>query len=276
MQHKTICSIFLSSSLFVCVGLFGQDKSYFKLSGSYLTNSVYNGRKDSTILPYIIPSITYYDKSGFNIGTSIYYLNSANAQRVDLVSIDADYDFKIANQVNGSIYASKYFYNANSTSVRGDSKGALGGSFSYENNIISVSGDASVLFSDKSDFLFTPSVYHTFNFGDKNNAWAIAPTITANIGTLNYYKQYFQNIDKKRRRVLPQLVQFKNADGILLLDYELSLPITYDGKGWGLYITPTYAIPQSPIQVTTPGGNIFRTEKLENSFYAEFGLYVTF
>ena len=62
-----------------------EEQSYFKLSGSYLTNAVYNGRKDSATLPYITPSLAYYDKSGFNIGVSASYLNSADAHRIDFV-----------------------------------------------------------------------------------------------------------------------------------------------------------------------------------------------
>ena len=61
-----------------------------------------------------------------------------------------------------------------------------------------------------------------------------------------------------------------------ILDYELSLPIAYDAKKWGLFFTPTYAIPQNPISYTAPGGNIFVAEKFDNVFYAEFGAYLKF
>jgi hypothetical protein len=281
MHHQPFyAGLIITYCLVINFNAFAQKKdsgetSYFKLSGSYLTNSFYNGRKDSAMLPYITPTLTYYDKSGFNISSSVSYLYSAAAKRIDLFSIDAGYDFKIAKQLSGSVYASKYFYNSNSTAVQEDTKGILGGTINYENNIISVGADIGILFSQKNDFVFTPSIYHSFEFGGDAKAWNIAPTVTANIGTLNYYKQYFSNITKKRTGVV-RLVQVKNADGVLLLDYELSLPITYDGKKWGLFITPAYAIPQNPIQVTSPGGSVFREEKIENSFYGEFGVYVKF
>ena len=197
MQRKTLYAILcIVCCLFAQFNLHAQEKSkeeqsYFKLSGSYLTNAVYNGRKDSATLPYITPSLAYYDKSGFNIGVSASYLNSADAHRIDLFSIDAGYNFKIAKQVNGSVYASKYFYNTNSTNVQGNAKGLLGGTVSYENDILSISGDIGVLFSQKNDFFFIPSIYHGFSFGSDDNEWNIAPTVTASIGTLNYYKQYF-------------------------------------------------------------------------------------
>jgi len=228
------CQLLICTYECLCSGKNKEETSYFKLSGSYLTNSVYNGRKDSAALPYITPALTYYDKSGFSIGGSISYLSSAAAKRIDLFSIDAGYDFKIAKQLSGSVYASKYFYNSNSTAVQGETKGILGGSISYENDIISVSSDIGVLFSQKNDFFFTPSINHSFSFGGDDNAWNIAPTITASIGTLNYYKEYFSNIPK-RRTGIAQLVQIRNADGVLLLDYELSLPITYDAKN-GVYL----------------------------------------
>src|ERR1700712_5740709 len=64
-------------------------KSYFSAGLSYLTNSVYNGRKDSVATPYITPTIGYYDKSGFFIDGSLSYLSRAGSSRIDLFNIEA-------------------------------------------------------------------------------------------------------------------------------------------------------------------------------------------
>jgi len=45
-------------------------KSYFSATVSFLSNSVYNGRKDSVATPYLTPMLGYYDKSGFFIDAS--------------------------------------------------------------------------------------------------------------------------------------------------------------------------------------------------------------
>ena len=58
-----------------------------------LSNSIYNGRKDSVATPYITPMIGYYDKSGFFIDASLSYLAKAGSSRIDMYNIDAGYDY---------------------------------------------------------------------------------------------------------------------------------------------------------------------------------------
>lgn len=246
--------------------------SYFKLEASYLNNYVYNGRKDSLPFPYFTTTLTYYHKSGFSLGSSLSYVTNENY--FDLVTIDAGYDYSINHFFSGSFYGNKYFYNANSNSVKGSSKGNLGATLSYESAIISVSADIGVLFSAKSDFYLIPSIYHDFSFGQEGSLLTISPNITLNIGTLNYYKEYLNK--PKRNLPPPPRIQIQNASGILLLDYEFSAPITYEATHWGLFFTPTYAIAKSPLQITRPNGNIFYTETLENSFYFEVGASIRF
>ena len=68
-------------------------KSYGSLSINYLTNSVYNGRKDSVLTPYITTSLAYYDKSGLFVNGSLSYLSRAGSSRIDLFNLEAGYDF---------------------------------------------------------------------------------------------------------------------------------------------------------------------------------------
>jgi hypothetical protein len=275
MQQKIINILFVlffTSTVYAQNSNTKQEQSYTKASLSYLSNNVYNGRKDSLLFPYITPSLTYYNKSGFSIGGSVSYATTES--KIDLITIDAGYDFTIAKNFSGSAYASKYFYNSNSNSVKGSAKGNLGVSFAYEPGLINASIDAGILFSNKSDFYIIPSIYHDFELGNDDNTFTISPTATINLGTLNYYKSYLTNT--KRNNILSQLIQVKNTDGLLLLDYELSIPVKYDAHNWGLFFTPTLAIPKSPAELTRPNGNVFYTEKLENTFFAEFGVYIHF
>ena len=248
--------------------------SYFKLATSYLTNAVYNGRKDSVTLPYITPSLGYYDKSGFYISGALSYLSSSSNSRIDLFSLTTGYDFNLSDKVSSGIYASKDFYNNTSTAVRSETTGSLGGNISYDPGFISVNGGINVLFSSQTDVSLDGSVAHSFSLGEEGNEWNITPTVAVNLGTQNYYQDYFQNRGKKKNGNSGTVQVQQNKFGIL--DYELSLPVSYDATKWGLYLTPTYAIPQNPISVTAPGGNTFVSQKLENVFYAQFGVYIKF
>ena len=247
--------------------------SYFKLSASYLTNSVYNGRKDSTILPYLTPSIGYFDKSGFFVRGSLSYLAASGNSRIDLFVLQTGYNFTISDKLYGGIYGSKYFYNNSSTGVRSESKGGLGGSLSYDPGFLTVSGGIDLSFSSKTDVNIFGSLEHGFYFGDKGDEWSITPTITANAGTQNAYQDYVKK-RKSKGSTTTGIQTSSNNFGIL--DYELSLPIAYDAKKWGLFLTPTYAIPQNPISIASSTGSGYTTEKLANVFYAELGAYIKF
>ena len=249
-------------------------RGYFKLATSYLTNAVYNGRKDSVTLPYITPSLGYYDKSGFYISGSLSYLSSTVESRIDLFSLSTGYDFKVSDKVNGGIYASKDFYNNSSSAVRSESKGSIGGNISYDPGFITFNSGINLLFSSQTDITLNGSLAHSFSFGDEGNAWNITPTLAVNVGTQNFYQDYIKNRSKKKSGNTSAVQVQQNKFGVL--DYELSIPVAYDAKKWGLYLTPTYAIPQNSISYTAPGGNTFISPKLENVFYAEFGVYLKF
>lgn len=258
--------------------------SYFKVSTSYLTNSVYGGRKDSTTLPYITPSIGYYDKSGFFVKGSLAYLSATGNSRIDLFSVETGYDFTISDNLSGGIYASKYFYNNSSTAVRSEMKGGLGGNLDYDLGAITLSSGLDLSFSSKTDITASGAVAHGIYFGEKGNEWGFTPTIAINFGTQNYYQDYIKNRKSKggsrgsggNSGGSGSTIVTSGSNKFNILDYELSAPITYDGNKWGLFFTPTYAIPQNPLSIASSSSSDYVTEKLDNSFFAEFGIYIKF
>lgn len=249
--------------------------SYFKFSTGYLSNAVYNGRKDSLAIPYITPSLGYFDKSGFYVSTSLSYLAAKGSRRIDLVSLSAGYDFTIGSSFDGGIYASKDFYSRSSTAARSEITGSLGAYFSYNPGPVTLGGGVDMLLSANSDITVSSSLSHAFSFGKTGDAWGISPTLSAGFGTQHYYQTLLKNRPKKKNGNQAG-VQVQENNQFSILSYEISLPLTYDANKWGFYFTPTYAIPKSPVSRTNPGGTVFIVEKLENVFYAELGFYVKF
>ena len=175
--------------------------SYFKFSVNYLTNAVYYGRKDSLVLPYITPAISYHDKSGLYFEGSLSYLAGTGAQ-IDAAEITTGYVFDSKNgKLSGDVYASKYFTNNSSYSVHGEVKGAIGGSLYYNAGPVSINGGADISFSGKTDAAINFGLSHAFEFGD-NKHWAITPSALVNAGTQNFYENYFTNrkFSQRRRR----------------------------------------------------------------------------
>lgn len=272
-------------------------KSYWKFTTSYLTNSVYNGRQDSLPTPYLTPELGYFDKSGFYVSGSLSVLLSNNTSRLDLSTLNAGYQFTVSDKFSGEVYASKNWYNQSSSNIKSDIKGGAGSSLNYDLNIVQLNGGIDFSFAQKTDYAFNFGLSHGFEFNSGDNAFSIEPSFTANWSTLHSYEGYINRKLKKRKGVnvpagstiTAQTVVQNNK--LTLLDYECSLPLSYETKKIGFAVTPTFAIPLNPIYTTTivtitpkNGTPITTTENstpaaekhLMNRFYVEFAFYVKF
>src|SRR5580700_10863694 len=78
-------------------------KTHIETGMNYQSNDVYLGRKDSSVLPYYIPFLSYFHKSGLYFSAGLNFLKNTEASRVDLVTLEAGYVFSSGNydgQVN--------------------------------------------------------------------------------------------------------------------------------------------------------------------------------
>jgi hypothetical protein len=260
--------------------------SYFKFQTTYLTNSVYAGRKDSAALPYFTPSIEYNHKSGLYLGASISYLANSNS-RIDVWSLDLGYSFDILKKLHTNLYINKPFYNSNSRNVQSNVSFYTGGTLSYETKIINISATGNVMFGSESDFSLILSLDHQFSWDGKKDAiWTITPMLNTYLGSVGFYQNYkFQRVNPRNN--LPQTVNvtISSPNQFQVLSYEFSLPIYFDKTKWGIFLNPTFAIPVNPIittyKATGPYGGVIIpetkiTENISNSLFAEFGVYYKF
>jgi hypothetical protein len=278
-----------------------KEKSYFKAELNYVSNSIYLGRKDSATLPYITPSIGYYHKSGFYASGSAAY--STTDKRFDYFSLDAGYEFNISSKLAGSVYANKSFYNDSSSNVSSDIGAGLGAGLSYDFGFVELHGGVDISFASKTDYGLNFSVAHTFDL-DEDGGWTIAPNALVNFNTLNFYEGYTNRTNGKKQKLKNPLVTSvastttitnKKANDLTLMDYEINVPISYEARKWGLYFTPTLAIPQNAIYTSTTSVITFRSppapnptqtntmdstpsseKNLKSVFYAEVGVYFKF
>ena len=303
-RYNCYCILLIACLVSVQFG-FSQDKtkemnsvsSNGKLSLSYLSNSIYNGRKDSLTTPYITPSIGYYDKSGFYVSGALSYLSNAKESRIDLFSFDIGYDISITDKLSSNFYANKSFFNQSSTAIKSDIKGSLGASFGYDLDFIQLNLGTEAIFSQKPDLLLNIGFGHAFNSGDADHLLSINPSINVNWSTLNFYEGFTsRKVTKKIGQLLANVASATSTtivdkNRFTLLDYEISVPLSYDTKKFGFFLTPYFALPQNPINTNTTTIIKFRngtqttliqnstplSEKtLENSFYLEMGVYVKF
>ena len=264
--------------------------SYWKVSGSYLSNSVYYGRQDSLATPYLTPSFGYYDKSGLYVSGSLSFLMNKSSNGIDLTSLDLGYEFSASDKFSGVVYANKSWYNQSSSNIKSDIKGSLGTSLSYDLNAVQLNGGADFTFSSKTDIGLNLGLSHSFLWGEQDHLFTLEPSVTTYWSTLHSYEGYInRKIGKKPGTGLPAnatvtAVTSVQNNKMTLLDYELALPFSYETKKAGFILTPTFAIPQNPIFTTTdittklPGGaqssqtvnSTPQSEKtLTNNFYVE-------
>ena len=270
--------------------------SYFKLDASYLTNSVYLGRKDSLTLPYITPALSYYHKSGLYASVYVGFLNSKETKQVDYYSFDLGYEFKITDNMTANVYGDKTFNNDSSNRVNGDINGRLNANLTYDFNVVELSSEFNTYFSAKTDFAFFSSINHAFYLGKEDRQWTINPTALVNFSTLNFYEGYTSGKVGRKQLLNPNIVSVTATTTVennkmTLMNYELSLPISFETKRFGFYITPTYSIPHNAINtktvivatrkngtksINTVNSTPYSERYLEKTFYGEIGFNVKF
>ncbi len=285
--------IFLAAAI-LCLSLRGEAQdstknktsSYLEAGTNYLSNNVYLGRHDSLRIPYLTPSLNYYNKSGFYASGSLSYLTSAADSRIDLVEIDAGYSY-VKNKFSAQLSAERDFYNSQSKNVKAETKGSLNASVSYDWIFVKPLLEGGIVFNDKNDYYAAFGLSHAFFFDHDN--FEIDPSFLINASTQNYYNAYYSQRKYKVKRkngtvsmnstkaYLPNTSQFK------ILDYEISAPVYYALGNFIIDFTPTESIPVNPnvavVTVTPSSGNAvtkYKTEKLSSIFYWSAGITYSF
>ena len=263
-------------------------KSHFETSFNYQSNDVYMGRKDSSVLPYYIPEFSYYHKSGIFISASLYYLKNQTASRIDLVTIDAGYQFKTGHY-DGQVTVSKYFYSSQSTSVTSEISASAEYQNSYDLGFIKTTFTGTLNIGNKLDFAGIFALEHRFSLIDDN--LDITPTFAVAASTQNFYSDYYKTrrYTIKRKGAAGQTAMENisgtvvDASSFKILDYEPTIPIEYAVGKCVISFIPTYSIPVNPalidIQTTKANGmvvNKTKTEQIENTFYWTLGVSFLF
>ena len=261
------------------------DKSHFEAGLSYLSNSVYQGRQDSLKVPYLTPTFSYYNKSGFYASSSLSYLNSAGVSRIDLFDIDLGYMFTV-HKLSADFYVEKDFYNSQSKNVKSETKGSLNGGLSYDLGFIQTAIQGGIEFNVTNDYYAAFGLGHSFFLADDN--LEIKPSFLVNASTQNYYSSYYAKrkfVARKKQTGAGTSVKayLQNASDFKIMDYELTIPVDYSVGKFIFDFTPTLAMPVNPnvvVTTVTPPSGISatrtKTEALSNVFFWSLGITYSF
>jgi len=260
------------------------DTSYTSISLNYISDAIYIGRKDSISAPYLYPSITYYNKSGFYANGSFSYLTKSNESRIDLFLLTAGYEFTI-KKFDGDISVTKYFFNEDSYNVISEVQADLTAAFRYDLDLINFELVASTYFNNNSssDFFLSSEISH--DFITSNNKFQLSPTVGVQFGSQNFYEEYYMNnrLGNGQRgsgngnNSMSQAttnVTIQESEKFNLMAVELSLPIWYVQKPFTISFLPALVFPQNEATIVTEETLI--NENLEETFYWMIGLSYEF
>lgn len=260
----------------------GNTESYILTDISYLNDAVFMGRRDSIGVPYIFPSIGYYDKSGFFVDASASYLVGSEENRVDLFLTSLGYTFS-SEKLNGGISGTAYFFNEDSYNAKSSVLGDISGFLSYDFKVLEVSVMASTYFNDGSSTdIFTGLMLDRI-FYSNDKSFLINPSVTVYAGSQYFYQEYYSTSRLGNRKIKGQgqgsggsnstvstTVEIQEVSNFKILNVEFSLPLQYYHKQFIFSFTPVLALPQSSATITTEDTVI--TENLESSFYFSAGI----
>jgi hypothetical protein len=272
LKYLLLSGIAFAASLFVHAQEqieLRHEKSYFDVSANYLSNAVYFGRKDSAFTRYFRPSISYHHKSGLYVDVGLsYQTGNAKQKRTDLFSIDAGYEFYMGERIQGDLHASRLFFKNIKEDIFPDLKGIAGFNMMYDTYLFEIDGSADLYFSKNKRLITRLGISREFEIGKK---LSIIPGIHAISGTqYYYYDDLHEYITPDEDTILTATWKKK----ISLLDYEISVPVIYETKWYGIYLIPTYAIPKNPVnfEIDEDEKRLNR-ELLIRSFFVELGVH---
>ncbi|WP_242084612.1 hypothetical protein [Aestuariivivens sediminis] len=259
-----------------------RDASYISFSLNYTNDAVFMGRKDTLSAPYVFPSITYYNKTGFYTTGSFSFLTRPNESRIDLFLITAGYDFTL-KRFAADLSFTKYFFNADSYNVKSQIEADITASMVYDFNYVNIEAGAIVFFSNesRSDVFLTSGISHDFSTKNQKLQWS--PTIGMYFGSQNFYEEYYINKSYGgggqkgaghgggdiTQSMVPSLV-IEESEKFSLMAIAFSSPIWFVHKPFLAVLAPNYVIPRTPATLTTDG-EVYK-EDLDNTFYFTVGI----
>lgn len=294
MKHLTSILLSIGICLFPTIQIQAAEsdsivvkKSNLAVGLRYLSNNVYLGRIDSANIMYLVPTIGYYHKSGLHIGASLNYQLDAGINKVDAISFEGGYEFNIGDKFNAGLTAEKYFYDMNSISLNSVNDYAVGSNFAYDFSIVSLSAAAALAFNNKTDIITQIGLTKSFEI----NKFAIEPAFRLNAGTQNYYNAYLVagkshlTGNKGHGKGLGSIKSngkgttgttttttttatsytVQAASSYKVLDYEISVPISYNVHNFKFDLIPTYSIPVNAASILSSTGTVEK-ENISNHF----------
>lgn len=229
----------------------------FKIGLDYISNNVFMGRTGTTTTPTFAPNAKYGFGSGLYFSGTLDFLPNNKTKKLDGGDLSAGYDFDLSDDLSGVVSYTKFLYSSASTRIGSSISSTFNAGLNYDiTDVVTPYVDVDYNVNRKGitdDIFFNFGISHDFItrkiFTDRD-LFLISPSVSANIGSQNFYDAYlikkvFKNAKKTevQNTLINQYEQ--NLNKLKLLDYEFSTPLEYKLNHFIFQFTPTYAIVES-------------------------------
>jgi hypothetical protein len=215
------------------------------VSTEYASDRVVYGRKLSTALPNIAPSLSYEAPSGFYTNLTIYRLLQP-VQKIYETDWNTGWDFTVTKKLKAGVGYTRFFYSKDTSLQQFQFRSTLVNQFelnlTLETKVITAKLYFDYLFgSGSSDVILPLDLSHKFKFEnpftEDNDELLIEPTASIYLGTNNYVSLY----KKGRGKGVSEVNNTKfGYQGI-----EFALPVEYDIGKFIFTASGHYNIPQA-------------------------------
>ena len=250
-------------------------KIEFAVGIGYNSSLNYYGRTDSMKSKGIYPFAALTFSNGIYLKSNFIFIN--NALGIDYAASIAEAGVNFKNKkenVVGNVFASKYFYNQNSSLPQSAIKAQAGINLSYLNKAINLNAGADAKFSNNIDAGVYVGVDHIQRFDNflGNGVLVFDPSFYVYAGTQHFSKTYYQKKSVLGFPVDEEAIT-KDSKQFNILAFEASVPIVYALGKMNLIIVPAYVLPQNIVETSTQSQ---QAEKAANLFYITGTIKFTF
>jgi hypothetical protein len=201
------------------------------LSSAYASHSSYRGRDNGLVDQSLSPSVTYRHSSGLSIQTSTYWQNNAG-NRWDNFQLTGGYEFRISDVIGGSLSYSHFWFNDSSRSELSVFTDNTQAGFSFDWPVVSIAALGSMNFGTASEFTLTTSIAHNLEIQQNSELTTLLRT-------------------KAKGKKAVTTTQTKATSSFGILDYEISLPVTFELGPFTLVPSATYIVPLNVVDAST-------------------------
>jgi hypothetical protein len=236
----------------------------------YISNSSFYGRNGGVKYPFLMFSTDFQTKKNVWVSSSFSHLIDTG-KFINEINLSAGWDFELNDRIDGSISYAHYFFSSSSPLVKTSANNSIVGSIGYDWGFVYTTLSPNFVFGHSNDIFIAfgnSRYFEKVSIFGKEDFISFEPKFSIIAGTQNFDRHYVVRKENSNGKgnPNPHIVQAGGDSSFKIIDYELSLPLTYSTGNLSFESRYIFSLPVNVIE-----GDPSKT----NSAYS-FAVYYTF